>query len=222
MTKKLYTTTIGLLFMALMGLFAASCSDQRSKLPEEFKLARPLYQSEDPNPLGLGPGGLNESFTVYKLPQEVSATIADKGLPYLNSLPSPLAEKKKSIPPKVYSYEIKDGKKVPEMTGPWWGPFIEWHATPVSKDARWVRSGRGDDWKDTWKDGKPSIRTFYTISPDDHNEDGFIAKIPTQFSDSFHEAISTPGSFYAYGAYRGICLLVVSPKAGKVFYLFRD
>jgi hypothetical protein len=153
----------------------------------------------------VGPGGLNHSFTVYELPKEVSATIADQGLTYLNSLPSAL------------------GKKAPDKTassGPFVGPFVDWHATPVSKTARWLRY---EDEKRFKKKGwEPSIATFYQSFEGDTLNDEFISSISPEYADFFHTAISTPGNYYAYGGYRGMCLVVVSPKTGKAFYLFRD
>lgn len=68
----------------------------------------------------MGPGGGIHSFTVYELPKEVSATIADEGLTYLNSLRSAL------------------GKKAPDKTA-FSGPFVDWHTTPVFRAARWLR-----------------------------------------------------------------------------------
>lgn len=204
-------------FLAVFTLLVTSCSSETSWLPTEFKLKRVLYQTKKEH--WFGPGGINHSFTVYKLPQKVSATISDRGLPYLNSLPSVIALKKSSKPPKVseYEYNTSKGKKKGTTTGPWWGPFVEWHATPVPKEEKWLRYGR-----DLGKDWKPSIRTFYVSYKGDKSKDEFLLTISPEFSDSFHKAISTPGNFYAYGAYRGMCLVVVSPKMGNVFYLHRD
>lgn len=91
---------------------------KNDSLPTEFKLTRVLHQKKVSQLMG--PGGGNHSFTVYELPKEVSATIADQGLTYLNSLPSAL------------------GKKAPDKTA-FSGPFVDWHATPVSRAARWLR-----------------------------------------------------------------------------------
>jgi len=87
-----------LLPMAVIALLTASCSEQEMH-PTEFKLERVLHQTKEQ--LLLGPGGLNQSFTVYELPKDVSSTIADKGLPYLNSLPSVREQQKNSKPPQV-------------------------------------------------------------------------------------------------------------------------
>jgi len=103
------------------------------------------------------------------------------------------------------------------FTGPYWAPFVIWNATPVPKEEKWLRYGR-----DLGKDWKPSITTFYKAFKGDTTKDNFISTISPEFSDQFHEAISTPGNFYAYGYYRDMCILVVSPKMVKAFYLFRD
>lgn len=196
--------------MAVTALLTASCSG-RALHPAELKLDRVLYQTEEQQPFG--PGGLNQSFTVYELPKDVSAKIADRGLPYLNSLSSAIEQQKKSKQPQVEVsyYKNSDGKVFTNTsTAPYWAPFVFWNSTPTPMDEKWLRRGRSSG-----KDLKPSIETFYA-------KEKFISKIPAEFRDQLHEAISTPGSFYAYGFYRDMCLLVVSPKMGKAFYLFRD
>ncbi len=196
--------------MAVIAMVTASCA-ARELYPEELKLDRVLHQTQEQHPFG--PGGLNQAFTVHELSKDVSATIANRGLPYLNSLPSVIAQVKRSKPPKVEVsyYKNNDGKIFTNTsTGPYWAPFVIWNATPIPLEVKWLRRGR-----DSGKDLKPSIETFYA-------KEEFIAKIPTELRDQFHEAISTPGNFYAYGFYRDKCLLVVSPKMGKAFYLFRD
>lgn len=215
MTARSYNKSLWVMFIALVSLFAASCSDQRSQLPNEFTLDQPIYQTEKTHTFG--PGGINQSFTVYELSQKVSATIADKGLPYLNSLPSALAQKQRSKPPKVYDYKIENGKKVPGMTGPWSGPFIDWHATPVLNQKEWLRFGH-----DLGKDWKPSVATFYVSFKGDPTANEFVSTISSEFAASFHMAISTPGNFYAYGGYRDMCVVVISPATGKLFVLYRD
>jgi hypothetical protein len=196
--------------VAVTVLLTASCSG-RALHPTELKLEQVLHQTGEQQPFG--PGGLNQSFTVYELPKDVSATIAGRGLPYLNSLPSVIEQTKKSKPPQVDVSYVKnnDGKIFTHTsTGPYWAPFVIWNATPIPMDEKWLRRGRSSG-----KDLKPSIETFYA-------KEEFISKIPAEFINQFHEAISTPGNFYAYGFYRDMCLLVVSPKMGKAFYLFRD
>ena len=187
-------------FIALTAI--VGCSKNES-LPSELKLTRVLYQKEVSH--AMGPGGINHSFTAYELPKEVSAAIADQGLSYLNSLPSAL------------------GKKAPDKTassGPFSGPFVDWHATPVSKTARWLRYE--DERRFEKKGWEPSIATFYQSFEGDTLAVKFISSISPEYADFFLKAISTPGNYYAYGAYRGMCLVVVSPKTGKAFYLFRD
>jgi len=229
MIERSRNNILCLLFATVTTLLTASCSE-RLLFPTEFKLERVLHQTGKTHPVG--PGGINNSFTVYELPQEASATIAAGGLSYLNSLPSVVEQKEKFKPPRVETVTYSQVKCVvpgcPEetdpknvvtqtFTGPYRAPFAIWNATPVPKEEKWLRYGR-----DLGKDWKPSITTFYKAYKGDTTVDNFISTISPEFSDQFHEAISTPGNFYAYGYYRDMCILVVSPKMGKAFYLFRD
>ncbi len=200
MTEKSYIKRGGLLFTALIVLLTASCA-RRPLFPTEFKLERVLYQTGEQHPVG--PGGINHTFTVYKLSQEVSETISAKGLPYLNSLSSVVEQNKNII--------------TGTSTGPYRAPFAVWNATPIPKEEKWLRYGH-----DLGKDWQPSITTFFVSFQGDNTIDSFISTISPEFADAFNEAISTPGNYYAYGYYRDMCLLVVSPKTGKAFYLFRD
>ena len=215
--------------MAVTTLLTASCSGA-PQFPAEFKLERVLHQTGKTHLVG--PGGISYSFTVYELPQEVSATIEAGGLSCLNALPSVVEQKRKSKPPRVETVTYSQVKCVvpgcPEetdpknivtrtFTGPYWAPFVIWNVTPVPKEEKWLRRGR-----DLGKEWTPSITTFYKSFKGDTTVDNFISTISPEFSDQFHEAISMPGNFYAYGYYRDMCILVVSPKLGKAFYLFRD
>ena len=229
MIERSLNTILCLLFATVTTLLTASCSN-RVLFPTEFELERVLHQTEKTHLVG--PGGINNSFTVYELPQEASARIAAGGLSYLNSLPSVVEQKRKFKPPRVKTVtyspikcvvpgcpEETDPKNIVTRTsiGPYWAPFVTWNATPVPKEKKWPRSAR-----DLGKDWKPTITNFYKSSTGATPVDNFISTISPEFSDQFHEAISTPGNFYAYGYYRDICVLVVSPKMGKAFYLFRD
>lgn len=223
------SVAFALSFIALTAI--VGCSKNES-LPPELKLKRVLHQKEVSHLVG--PGGQNHSFTVYELPKEVSAVVADKGLAYLNSLPSVAQQKKNFKPPRVETWssplhrcdvpgcpKCKDPKNIitNTATGPYWAPFVDWHATPVPKTAKWLRYE--DERRFKKKGWEPSIASFYQSFEED-NKDAFISSISPEYADSFHTAISTPGSYYAYGNYRGMCLVVVSPKTGKAFYLFRD
>ena len=195
-TRRTFSMScIVLIALALTAIVGCLKNDS---LPTEFKLTRVLHQKKVSHLMG--PGGGNHSFTVYELPKEVSATIADQGLTYLNSLPSALG--KKAADKKAFS-----------------GPFVDWHATPVSRAARWLRY---EDERRFEKGWEPSIATFYLSFEGDTLAVKFVSSISPEYADSFHTAISTPGNYYAYGGYRGMCLVVVSPKTGKAFYLFRD
>lgn len=232
MTERSSNNGFWLLFMAVITLLTTSC-DERPLFPKEFKLERVLYQTGQTHPVG--PGGINHSFTVYELPQEVSETISAKGLPYLNSLSSVVEQKRNFKPPRVetWSYPLhkcnvpgcpkdKDPKNIitRTATGPYWAPFVIWNATPVPKEVQWLRRGEKSDLDEDWN---PSLATFYTrFYKGSTKKHPFISTITPEFTNAFNEAISTPGNFYAYGYYRDMCLLVVSPKMGKAFYLFRD
>jgi hypothetical protein len=223
-------TCIAIAVVGVM-LFMNSCSGPQ--LPEELKLKRELHHKEVSH--AMGPGGINHSFTVYELPKDASATIANQGLTYLNSLPSVARQKRNFEPPRVETWssprhqcdvagcpKCKDPENIitHTATGPYWAPFVTWKATPVPKEVQWLRRGDKSDLEEKWQ---PSLATFYTrFYKGSTEKNPFISKISPEFIDAFDEAISTPGSFYAYGYYRDMCLLVVSPKTGKAFYLFRD
>lgn len=49
-----------------------------------------------------------------------------------------------------------------------------------------------------------------------------VANLPPDLESVFNEVAYSSGSFHAYGHYRGICLLVVSPKTYRANFLFRD
>lgn len=204
-------------FISVVVVLNASCS-ARPQFPEELKLDRVIYKTGEQHLVG--PGGLNMSFVVFELPKEVSATMSNKGLLYLNSLPSVLEQKRNSKPPRavVSTWKNSEGETLTgTSTPPYWAPFVIWRSTPVPAEQEWLRYGR--DLEVGWK---PSLKNFYNAYKEDISKDSLIETIPPEFSADFHEAISTPGNFYAYGFYRDKCLLLVSPKLGKAFYLFRD
>jgi hypothetical protein len=218
-----------LFFATVTAALTASCSEG-VLFPTEFKLERVLHQTGKTH--SAGPGGINNSFTVYELPQEASAKIASGGLSYLNSLPSVVEQKKKFNPPRVETVTYSKVKCIvpgcPDetdpkntvtetFTGPYSAPFVTWNATPVPREEKWLRHGR-----DLGKDWKPEITTFYQGFKGDTTKAEFIATISPEFRDQFQEAISAPGNFYSYGFYRDKSLLVVSPKMRMAFYLFRD
>ena len=205
-----------LLLILLAAFLAASCS--AGKFPGEFGLWKTIHESKVEHTFG--PGGINHSFIVYELSPKAAAMISEKGLPWLNSLPSVIEQKKNFKPPRTetYSYQDSKGRTITKTaTGPYRAPFSVWMATPVPKEKQWLR--RDHDFAKDWL---PSLKTFFGSRITDESKNEFISTIPPTFIDEFHEAISTSGSFYAYGYYRDMCLLVVAPKMGKAFYLFRD
>lgn len=206
---QLTSNRLRLLLVILAAFLCASCSV--GPFPSELDLGKKLHESKVQHMMG--PGGINQSFTVYELTPEAAELIAARGLPWLNSLPSVIEQKKNFKPPRTETYSYQDGKGrtiTKTATGPYHAPFAVWSATPILAEEKWLRriSNSNKDWT-------PSLKTFFA-------RDEFITTIPPAFIDEFHEAISTSGSFYAYGYYRDMCLLVVAPKMGKAFYLFRD
>ncbi len=205
-----------LILVPWAAFLTASCSV--GPFPSEFDLGMKLHESEVQHMFG--PGGINHSFIVYELPPKAAAQISEKGLPWLNSLPSVIEQKKNFKPPRTetYSYQDSKGRTITRTaTGPYHTPFSVWRATPVPKEKQWLR--REQDFAKHWL---PSLKTFFGSGINDDSRNEFISTIPPAFIDEFHQAISSSGSFYAYGYYRDVCLLVVAPKMGKAFYLFRD
>lgn len=202
-----------LLFVMTVGLLASACTSD-PWLPPEFQLRQKIFEAGESHIVG--PGGLNHSFVVYQLPNDVSDRIAAGGLAYLNSLPSTAELANKVKPPRVDSYEVVEGHKVTSVTGPWWGPFTNWAATPVDRDPRWLR-GR-QKVRVGWH---PSLMNFFSKFKG-HKAEDMVAKVPPDLEAAFNEAISSAGSFYAYGHYSGMCLLVVSPATRRAYFLFRD
>lgn len=196
-----------------VALLACACASE-NWLPPEFKLRRKIFEVGESHIVG--PGGMNHRFVVYELPDGVSDKVAAEGLAYLNTLPSTAELAKKVKTPRVDSDKEVDGRKVPSSTGPWSGPFTNWAATPAAPDRRWRRGGR--DTKASWH---PSLMNFFSRHTGDRAAE-MVAKVPPDLEAAFNEAISSSGSYYAYGHYRGICLLVVSPKTRRAYFLFRD
>ena len=105
---------------------------------------------------------------------------------------------------------MSGGKKTGTLTGPWWGPFSKWHVTPVPPEIHWVRRRKTPE--NHWK---PSLDNFY-------KDVEFTSDLDPDYKELLHKIIRSPGSFYSYGGYRGMCVLVVAPSQRRVFYLFRD
>jgi hypothetical protein len=195
------------------GLLTSACTSE-TWLPPELQLQQTIFEVEKSHKVG--PGGMSQRFVVYTLPDSIADKIAAEGPAYLNALPSTAKLAKKVKPPRVDSYQEVNGQKVPYVTGPWSGPFTHWALTPVEADLRWLR-GR-QKVKVGWR---PSLLNFFSQFKGDRGQE-MVTKIPTDVQVAFNEAISSPGSFFAYGHYRGMCLLVVSPETRKVYFLFRD
>ena len=103
MAKRIFYNSFIVLFTGVIILSTVYFFDERSRLPWEFTLGRPLYQKEETHTFG--PGGINQTFHVYKIRNKVSEKISEGGLPYLNSLPLSILMKKLYKSPKLYEYE---------------------------------------------------------------------------------------------------------------------
>jgi hypothetical protein len=150
----------------------------------------------------MGPSGLNHAFIVYALPEKVAAKIEAEGAAFLDAAPLTLAQKMQNRPAQNKNLS--------------WEPFDQWIATPIPGEQSWLRARiRGlRQYDEPWE---PSLAHFYD---EDLNRE-FLALIAPEFAEEFHEAIHSPDSFYAYGANRGDCALVVSPPQGRIYYLRR-
>ena len=196
-----------LTFFSISLFLSAGCS-QFSILPIELKLSKELYNQEVSH--FVGPGGINHSFTVFELPEEVGIEIKKEGLKRLHSMRPSFIQKR-------LLFKKKKTYKDSTMVRPWRGPFKDWRPGPIPKEKRWLRRGRGFD-----KPWKPSLQTFYRSWLDDNTKDPFLKKIPDLYVTLFQEAIGSSQSFYSYGGYRGMYILIISLEQHKVYYLTRD
>lgn len=210
---NLVRVALHLWLLMTAGLLATACTSE-AWFPPEFQLRHTIFEVEKSH--RVGPGGMSQRFVVYALPDSIADKIAAQGLAYLNALPSTAELAKKVKPPRVDSYQEVNGQKVPSVTGPWSGPFTNWAPTPVAPDLHWLR-GR----QKVTVGWRPSLLNFFSRFKGDMAQE-MVTTIPADVQVAFNEAISSSGSFFAYGHYRGMCLLVVSPETRKVYFLFRD
>ena len=88
----------------------------------------------------------------------------------------------------------------------WEGKYPEWHVTPIPpEDKKWFQIPASDETTSVAK------LTNYL----DHY--GFGISIDPDIEALFEKAITTPGSYYAYGR---IGMIVVTPSIKRVFYLY--
>ncbi len=179
------------LMVILTLFFMMSCSDD---LPSELDLDDVIFEEKISH--FMGPGGLNRSFRVYKLSNDVIDKLQSQKLLYLNNLQSS-QEKLKDI-------QNLDKETLFDV------PFADWHETPIIKETKWLKRGRAYN-----NNTDILIENFF-------QDDGFTAKIPADIRELFHKVAHSPNSFYSYGGYRDMCVLVVSPEFKRAFYLFRD
>ena len=182
------------IFSSLIG-----CSFQDRVLPKELSLSEPEYTKEVIH--FVGPGGINQSFKVFKLSPEVAQEINLNGLSFLNSMPSAIN----------YRYELK---RRSNGSTPYWMSFPKWSALPIQKDDRWKRRSYSVDVGD-----QPTAADFFGDVSQNYK---FTNTIDARHLELFHSIIHSGKGFYAYGGYREKCVLIVSPENGLAYYLFRD
>jgi len=57
---------------------------------------------------------------------------------------------------------------------------------------------------------------------DVQQESNFMKTIDPHIEDLLHRIIRSSGSYYAYGGYHDLGILILSPEHDNAFYLFRD
>lgn len=137
---------------------------------------------------GFGPGGNETGVIVYELAEDAAARIQKAGITYFTSL-SPRSENRHG----------------------WHGLYAKWQRTPMLGDPQWASSGTSCDCLPVPPDPAPQALASYL------GRYGFGIKIDSRIGQLVDEAISKPGSFYAYGR---IGILIVIPDARRVIYAY--
>lgn len=183
----------------IIAFILANLDTTQSRLPSELELAKPSYEANLSHTFG--PGGLNHSIWIYDIPPNVLGEISRSGLSYLNSLPS------------TQNYQTNKFRSQFYSTEKYWKPFKEWQNTPIVQDDKWIRK--------SWIVGrKPQPTLSQFIAKNDDSE--FIKSIPPDTYDLIQRMIQSEGNYYAYGGYRNMGVLILSPSDKKALYLFRD
>ncbi len=197
--KYCFKYFIGIMVLAFILAFSFACTSRDDVLPRELLLTAPSYSKEVSH--FAGPGGINHSFKVFNLRPEVVQEINENGLSFLNTMPSainhPFEAKRKSY-----------------KSGPYRASFPKWSALPIRKDDRWKRRSDSVDSGD-----QPTAAEFFG---DVTRNREFTNTIDAKNLELFHSIIRSGKGYYAYGGYRDICVLIISPENGLAYYLFRD
>lgn len=198
-----------ILLVVLLFLFGTIFfASGNTSLPRELKLSKVVYEKSQIHTFG--PGGINQAFYVYEVQRKLADRIAIDGLDYLESLRSSKHAKNKKK-------RILKKKEQNDFIHPYWVGYSDWRPTPILKEQQWLRFGR-----ELYPGWQPKLITFYSPFGNDTTKLDFISTIAPEFSSSFHKASSEQGNYYAYGGYRGKCLLVIVPSQKNAYYLYRD
>lgn len=88
----------------------------------------------------------------------------------------------------------------------WQGIYSTWNATPISKKHKnWFEIPTTDDLTD-----EPQLENYL-------NKYGFGIPVKQSVEEQINEAMSTPGSFFAYGR---IGIIIIAPQIHRVFYVY--
>jgi hypothetical protein len=191
-----------LIVVVLLGPFILQFVFRDKALPPEMSLWRLEYEHEAGG--FFGPGGGSHGLKVYKLSDSVAKDIEDGGTVYLNDLKSSIKA--------AEEYRNLKNKDALHRVG-----FSGWKRTPVGQDERWFRYGR-----DLGKGWQPTIRNFLISYQGDTGKNAFISGLSGKYARMFDKAVASDNSYYAFGGYRSMCLLIVSPSEKLAFYLYRD
>lgn len=190
---------IHVMIFVLAALFLSGCQDDI--IPKEFNLGNPSYKQRVSHLFG--PGGINHSFNVFDLDQNIASEIAGSGIEFLNNMPSVVN----------FPDEKQEAYRGEGFYNPYRVPFAQWKKLPILKDYRWPR--RSYSALDT---DQPMAIEFFG----DKKRKDFTPTIDAEHLALFHQIIHSGQGYYAYGGYRENCIMVISPKFQKVYYLFRD
>ena len=155
-------------------------------VPEQLAVSKILYAKE--KAYGFGPGGNEAGVIVYALSEEVATEIARTGLDFFKQFP----------PQSTYDRH-------------WQGKYREWQETPLISDP---------DWHDDWDDELEATDTVLAAPlPKLENylyRYGFGIEVNPDIEQEINSAISTSGSYFAYGR---LGMLLVMPEAQKIVYV---
>jgi hypothetical protein len=105
-----------LFFSATYSVWHVVVLDPRKRVTAYLQVSKVLYVKEES--WGFGPGGNETGLLVYELPADVAATIASKGLPFLNDNDNALKARQQLV------------------------PNFDWYPTPVVPNSGWIGDGR--------------------------------------------------------------------------------